>query len=298
MLETFLQPRSSPKLRKEVDAVIKKFFVAMILGLLVMSSQIVSAADVDWSKVPRIGSKAQLANYIEDGRRRGQKEFNFVLTYNKVNNHDELVKLSEELGNRIAPAQDSSSIVPLDDLGKPQWGSGRLTYIIKKEYPGVHVANAYLSRQQDIAWKNLDDEEKLLYSEALTIVNEANKRSSEVEKARYIHDEICKRKKEFRVENDRNKTAVGALIDGYAQCQGYSDAFYMLGRMCGLDVRMIGGSATDKNGHWGLHQWNTITFNDGKTYFVDVTNGNLFKVTYEDIKQTHSWDREIVPNLQ
>ena len=269
----------------------------MILGLLVMSSQI-AAADVDWNSVPHFNNKAELATYIENGRRRGQTEFNFVLTYNKVNNYDELVKLSEELGNRIAPAQDSNSSVPRNDLDTPQWGSGRLTYIIKKEYPGVHVANAYLSRQQDIAWKNLDDEEKLLYSEALTIVNEANKRSSEVEKARYIHDEICKRIKKYQNENERDKTAVGALIDGYAQCQGYSDAFYMLGRMCGLDVRIIGGSAIDKNGQWGSHQWNTITFNDGKTYFVDVTNGNLFKVTYEDIKQTHSWDREIVPNLQ
>jgi len=56
-------------------------------------------------------------------------------------------------------------------------------------------------------------------------------------------------------------TAIGALLDGKANCQGYSDAFYMLGR--------IGGTA---NG--GLHEWNTITYGDRKTYFIDVTAGD------------------------
>ncbi len=56
-------------------------------------------------------------------------------------------------------------------------------------------------------------------------------------------------------------TAIGALLDGKANCQGYSDAFYMLGR--------IGGTA---NG--GLHEWNTITYGDEKTYLIDVTAGD------------------------
>lgn len=275
---------------------LKRCLLAVIVALLVTSSQIAAAEDVDLDSVPHFANKAELATYIENGRRRGQTEFNFVLIYNAVNKRDELVKLSEELGNRIAPVPQSRLIIPLNDLGTPQWGSGRLTYIITIEYPGIRVANAYLSSNQQQAWMNLNHEEQDLYNIAVGIVDEANKHSSEVEKARYIYKAICDRVK-YKTENERNKTAIGALIDGYANCQGYSDAFYMLGRMCGLDVRMIGGSAIDKNGQWGPHQWNWITFSDGKSYCVDVTHG-IFKATYEDIKNNHLCDWEIIPNLQ
>ncbi|MBQ6757871.1 MAG: hypothetical protein IJP42_02130 [Selenomonadaceae bacterium] len=67
----------------------KKFFTAVILAVFILSAQIAFAADVDWNSAPRINSKAQLANYIENGRRKGQTEFNFVITYVKLNNEDE-----------------------------------------------------------------------------------------------------------------------------------------------------------------------------------------------------------------
>ena len=106
---------------------------------------------------------------------------------------------------------------------------------------------------------------------------------------------------EYRVENDRNKTAIGALIDGYAQCQGFTDAFYMLGRMCGLNVGRIGG--TKDNGKI-LHAWNWITFSDGKSYCVDVTLDDgynydkWFLSTYEDMKSNYWCEWSIIPNLQ
>ena len=65
---------------------IKKFFVAMILGLLVMSSQIVTAAEtinwksIDWYSAPRIGSKYDFSRYIESERRKDNTTFYIVLT--------------------------------------------------------------------------------------------------------------------------------------------------------------------------------------------------------------------------
>lgn len=259
----------------------KKFFVAAILGLLVMSSQIASAYDYDWSQAPRIVSKAQLAKYIEDGRRRGQTEFNFVLTNVKVNNESEQQSLNNKICNELALTWNSSLVI----YG---YGTGRLKFVINKEYPGTRVANAYLSRQPDIAWKNLDDKERLLYSKALPIVNEANKRSSEIEKARYIYDKI----REWGIFFELNKnTAADALLYKKANCVGFTDAFYMLGRMCNLNVRRIGGYTT------GGHAWNIITYSDGKIYFIDVLHGH-FNETKEQIEKTHKWDREIIPNLQ
>ena len=275
----------------------KKFFVAVILGLLVMSSQIVSAADVDWSKVTRINSTAEFATYIENGRRKGQKEFYFTFPSVKINNEQERQDIQLKLV-RIAPA---ISFYLRED---GNFGTGRFICTIYQDYPGTHVANAYLSSNQQQAWMNLTKEEQNLYNIAVSIVNEANKRSSEVEKARYIHDEICKRVKEYKNENDRNRTAIGALIDHYAHCQGYSDAFYMLGRMAGLNVRRIGGKFKGWDNKEGNHTWNTITLSDGRSYCIDVTMDDgrntheWFLANFEVMKRHHSCEWEIIPNLQ
>ncbi len=271
----------------------KKFFVAVILGLLVMSSQIVSAADIDWNSAPRINSKAQLATYIEEGRLKGQTKFYFTFPSVKINNEQERKDFQGELVKYIATAPSAK----LDVDGG--FGTGRYIYTIYQEYLGARVANAYLSRNQQQAWMNLTPEEQKLYNIAVGIVYEANKRSSEIEKARYIHDFICDSVYEYKNENNRNETAIGALIDHYAQCGGYSDAFYMLGRMAGFKVRSVGGKFGD-----GWHFWNTITLSDGRSYCIDVTmddgynTDEWFLANFEVMKRHHSCDWSVIPNLQ
>lgn len=269
---------------------LKKFLVTVIVGLLVMTSQI-AAAEYDWSQAPRIGTKAELATYIENGRRKGQTTFYFIFPSAKISNQAEFDDFNFELAQYIAPA-------PNVHLELVRYGTGQFICKIIKDFPGSRVSNAYSSRNQQQAWMNLTNEEQNLYNIAVGIVNEANKRSSEVEKTRYIHDEICKHVK-YQNENERNKTAIGALIDHKAQCQGYSDAFYMLGRMAGLNVRRIGGKF---DGGW--HFWNTITLSDGRTYCVDVTMDDghntheWFLANYEVMKRHHSCEWEVIPNLQ
>jgi len=64
-------------------------------------------------------------------------------------------------------------------------------------------------------------------------------------------------------------TAVGALLDGRANCQGYSDAFWLLGKLAGLNVRRQDGWCE------GLaHQWNLIEL-DGEWYIVDITHDDM-----------------------
>lgn len=267
----------------------KKFFVAMILGLLVMSSQIVSAADIDWNSAPKIGSKAQLANYIEEGRLKGQKVFYFIFPSVKIRNDQEREAF------RIEIAQSNAIPYCLLDVDGG-FGTGRFIFTItRQDFIGTRVANAYLNGYIS----ELTPNELELYRKALPIVNEAKKYSSERKKARYIHDEICKHVLEYKVENERNKTAIGALIDHKAQCQGYSDAFYMLGVMSGLNVRRIGGKVDGV-----VHVWNTITLSNGKSYCVDVTqddDGNYshkwFLATYERMKAKYSCDWSVIPNL-
>jgi transglutaminase/protease-like cytokinesis protein 3 len=262
---------------------LKRCLLAVIVALIMTSSQI--AAAVDWNNVPRLNNRAELATYIETGRRNGQTEFNFILTYLTVNDGNELQNLSQELGNRIATA-------PSSNLAVETFGTGRFTYRVTKEYAGMRVANAYINGDTS----NLTSEEMQLYNIAVGIVNNANGYSSEMDKARYIHDEIRRTVQDF--QNFTNPDAVGALVKRRTNCQGYSDAFYMLGRMCNLNVRMIGGSAVDNQGQWGNHQWNTITFNDGRTYFVDVTNGSLFCVGRSVLQRDHTCEWDAISNLQ
>lgn len=270
---------------------IKKFFAAMIVCLLVMSAQIASASNIDWKKVPRINSKAELATYIENGRRKGQTTFYFIFTGEKISNWAEHNNFQSEI------AQSNFLYVHLIEGG--DLGSGRFICKITKEHPGTRVANAYLSR--DIS--KLTPDELELYQKALPIVNEAKKRPTEIEKELYIHDEICKRVN-FK-DPQENPDAFAALVTGETNCQGYSDAFYMLGRMVGLNVRRIGGKF---NGNF--HIWNTITFDDGKTYCVDVTQDDwyysdkkknryfFFNMPLEVVQSIYQYPWEAIDNLQ
>ena len=271
---------------------IQRFLVAFALCFLVLTSKIALASDVDWDSVPRINSKAQLATYIEEGRRKGQTEFHFILTNFKFSLDREIAEKQRD--NLLHEYCYSFAFAPSVGLSGI-FGTGQINYMIMTEFPGTRVANAYLNGDTS----NLTMEEANLYNIAVEIVVEANKRTSEVEKARYIHDEICRLA--HYPENPSNKTAIGALMLGETNCIGYTDAFYMLGRMCGLNVRRIGGYINKDN---GKHGWNIITFNDGRSYCVDVTNDdinntNLFFCAGKDTMQQYfTCDWSIIPNLQ
>ena len=271
---------------------IQRFLIAAIVGFLVLTSQIASAADIDWNSAPRICSKAEFARYIEEGRRNGQTVFPMIIT-NKlfVNTQAELNALNQKLFlDRLAGAPYAIS----DMYGN---GTGRITYKIT-EYPGTRVANAYLSRNQYESWLELTNEEKQLYNIAVSIVDEANKHLSVAEKVRYIHKAICNRIKEYK--SHTNEDAIGALVIGVTNCQGISDSFYALCRMCNFDVIRVHGLLNGEP-----HAWNAIDFGDGKFYFVDVlydyqhSSLDCFKATRTDmIRLNYDCEWEIIPNLQ
>ena len=271
---------------------LKRFFSAVILVVFMFSAQIVFAAvDIDWNSAPRISSKSDLANYIEDARQRAKsKEFflPIILTGGLSINEDEFVKLSY------------STFVTRDVI----YDDGQTMRVIfyVRQYPGTRVANAYLSNDTS----DLSADEMQLYNVALGIVNEANKKDRTINKEYYIYTEIMNRAEYFTGEMNgqpRFVTAIGALVDGKANCQGYTDAFYMLGRMLGLNVGRLVGEAGG-----GGHIWNTMTFEDGKTYCVDVTWGDhgfgdlnsyiYFNAPVEIMQETHKWDWSSAPALQ
>ncbi len=130
---------------------------------------------------------------------------------------------------------------------------------------------------------------------ALGIVHECRQgAASALDVERAIYDAICKYVDYFRSENPpkfgsseyiRLHTSIGALLDGHTQCLGYSEVFYLLGRLAGLNVEMQygfpGGSAK------GKHAWNTVRIGK-KTYMLDVcwgdTAGDLFEKNTPDYR--------------
>lgn len=272
---------------------VKRFFVAAIVVVLMLSSQIVSAEiPIDWSRVQRVSSKSDLARYIEQERTAGQTVIAVILTNGlTVTGQDFITLCPSSVVSWKTVANDGQNI--------------RVIYTLM-EYPGTRVANAY--RNNDTTWLNA--EEKRLYDEAVKIVNEAKKRNGIINQEVCIYDTIMNRS--IYLTGDMSNqphfvTAYGVLIDGKANCQGYADAFYMLGRMMGWNVGRMSGTAGG-----GAHAWNWIEIN-GKKYFVDATwddqsikNGDVtyngyvyFNAPVEIMKDTHSWDWALAPtNLQ
>lgn len=272
---------------------IRKIFVVMIVGLLVISSQIASAAlPIDWSKVKRISDKTELGQYVEGQKKAGETIIPVILTNGLTVTGQDFITLCP------------SSIVHWQTVAN----DGKNTQMIYTlmDYPGTKVANAYL--KNDTTWLNA--EEKRLYDEAVKIVNEAKKRNGILNQEVSIYETIMNRSTYLTGDMSHQPhfvTAYGVLIDHKANCQGYADAFYMLGRMMGWNVGRMSGTAGG-----GGHAWNWIEIN-GKKYFVDATwddnsikNGDVtyngyvyFNAPVEIMKDTHSWDWSLAPaNLQ
>ena len=221
---------------------IKRFLVALIVGLIVMSSQHAAAEDYDWSQAKRIETKAEFANYIESERCKGHATFLLILTNNFRN----------EFG--IDSKEDFANLALCIDVNG-NW----------------HINNDGTAQ----------------------------------DKVRHIHDAIHEQVTSWETMDYAD--AKNALIYGKTDCEGFADAFYMLGRMAGLNVGRIRGTINDGT---TKHAWNWVTLEDGRTYCVDVSqdwidrkNGadkyKYFVVPSSTMQNNSYWcEWEIIPNLQ
>ena len=133
-------------------------------------------------------------------------------------------------------------------------------------YPGTYIADAYLSGDTS----ELDEDELKAYDIAKDFIeNTVNKEESFLQKERLIHDFICEKTVYINPKTGeqvpRHCTAVGVLLDGEANCQGYTDCCNMLGRMAGMDVKSQSGF-----GDGTPHVWNIIRI-DRNWYSLDLT---------------------------
>ena len=137
-------------------------------------------------------------------------------------------------------------------------------------YPGAKIVIASKNGKLDLLTKR----ENELYEKAMSLIQQAKQETTtEVELELWLNDWLCENV-EYLMTYDENLydsrfpndwTAYGAIIEGKANCQGYADAFYLLGSLAGFNVRYQFGEGNDSG-----HVWNAIELN-GQWYYVDTT---------------------------
>jgi len=97
-------------------------------------------------------------------------------------------------------------------------------------------------------------------------------------------------------------SAVGALVDRRAQCEGFAKAFKLLCDRAGLRCIYVEGEL-QQGGSSGPHAWNMVWI-QGVPYHVDVTamlttggveSGSYLNLSDDQISKSHRWDRSLVP---
>ena len=129
-------------------------------------------------------------------------------------------------------------------------------------------------------------------------------KGSELEKEKAIHDLLCEHVTYNRTgqeeEHGEKDCAIGAILDGSADCDGYSDAFYLLASLTGLRVRYQDGKYIKSNGIIENHMWNLVNIS-GRWVALDVTNDDqddtlyvYFNIGTDYIRKNHRWDENSV----
>lgn len=117
---------------------------------------------------------------------------------------------------------------------------------------------------------------------------------SEFERELYIHDALAKRVA-YDLEAENAHNAYGAIAEGRAVCDGYSEAFHYLLRRAGIQSFVVIGSSENPATKQDVgHAWNIVRI-DGKYYHTDLTWNDqgeriyhaYFNLTDTAIKEDH-----------
>lgn len=166
-------------------------------------------------------------------------------------------------------------------------------------YPGKRIAHAYRNGKVS----TLTEIEQRTLHVALDLIGGIY--GSDLERVKRIHDVLCKQIKYSHDKtsrpnqslslNDRD-TAVGALVYGMADCDGFADAFYLCCNIAGIDARHQRGVSNYTSER---HAWNIVCI-DGKWRMVDVTwdmsvkgrvSHEYFNMGAQKASKSHVWDK-------
>ena len=136
-------------------------------------------------------------------------------------------------------------------------------------YPGWEILRRYEAGETAL----LSPREIQVLEEALALVSGAA--GTDLERERYIFDTLCARVT-YETADDGSgdkDCAVGALLNGRADCDGYADAMVLCCGLAGIPCRYIHGASTipSRQGEGdGSHMWNLV-YISGSWLMCDAT---------------------------
>lgn len=127
-----------------------------------------------------------------------------------------------------------------------------------------------------------------------------------LETAKNIQSAICARTRyAYMTNQSKVDTAIGVLLNGTADCDGYADAFYLVGGLAGLEVQYQCGVSSnydlDENQIiTGSHMWNLLKL-DGSWRVVDVCwadeedgiNYTWFNIGKDRASRSRTWQEAL-----
>ncbi len=209
---------------------------------------------IDYDAYTHISDLEQLRDYIVEQQSQDNLEISFVYTGESQPTVDDIMNFADACFVNIVQEGENYC----------------LYHLTLTEFPGNRIVDAYYSGDNSA----LSEGEVLALQVATVILEDAKAQSeNDFELEMAIYDILtqrityCDDEIQYDVpENQpRHLNAVGALVDGQANCQGYADAFYTVASMAGFQVGRMGVDTPEDS-----HMVNTICL-DGSWYVVDVT---------------------------
>lgn len=249
--------------------------------------------------VVKVRTIGELKNYLHES----------LLSYSEVIELEYVEKLQPEIeSGEVIKEMLNNSYGVEDASWEWSWektGSifiGKLIISPIEYYNGIEIIKAV----QNGTVAQLTEEQQKTLKVAQQMAQEIRRASHtllEIERA--VHDAICERVVyvESEEEGTTKDNAIGALLYGEAECDGYSDAFYLVGTLAGLNIGFQCGQAGDD-----LHLWNLIDIG-GKWYHVDLTwndiennyDKDIMRYTYFNagggLMETHTWEPALSPYI-
>lgn len=264
-----------------------------------------SAATMMYSEAMIVADATMLSTleeviaYVNECVARQDTQINLFLTADVYN--DLMSGLSRfQIGKSNAKIFDLLANAGIADC---QWMYSRDTHIITVDqvtlYAGTRILQAVQSGNE--AALNARDQEALAAARAMAAACAA---PTELEALKNIHDALCA-KIVYTDDDatDEDDCAIGAILTGEANCDGYADALYLIGHLSGLDVRYQHGDSVKQGlgSMFATHMWNVVSIN-GTWRLVDVTWDDQpdsaplyawFNIGEDRAAKTHVWSREM-----
>lgn len=240
---------------------------------------------------------AALSERIDTEARNGTEE---ITLFVKDSSEDQIKNITDNMGLFWGVPTEYTIIKAI-----PDENTLKIKFFIEKSN-NYYVLKSYLDSEQ-IPEGNT--EAAAIDKELEPILNEIIKDGmTDYDKELAIHDWLVENV-EYSGKIDASSTdngSYGALVNKKTMCRGYAESMKLLSECCGLDTKVIVGSAIDQDGKKVGHAWNLINLDD-KWYQLDVTYDDpvgddsgethyfYFNLNDTDMNKDHDWEAGYFP---